>query len=136
MTASSKPTPAQTHSRFYTNILWSWAGQLIFVCGGFLLPRAIDESLGNIRLGIWDFAWAIVAYLNLIEAGVSSSVNRYVALHLAEDDTAGLKRTIASVMCLQGSMGLLLLTTTVGVCLSLPLLWSTRLGDLLPEAQA
>lgn len=115
--------------------LWSWGGHLVFIVAGFVLPRAIDHTAGRELLGIWDFAWAIVGYFALIECGVSSSVNRYVAKHLAENDTAGLNRVVSSVLCIQMLVGLVILLVTLVTTWSLPMIWKDRVGAWVTDAQ-
>lgn len=61
------------------SVVANWAGHLVFILGGFILPRLISDHLGQERLGVWDFGWSTVAYFNLLSAGIASSVNRYVA---------------------------------------------------------
>lgn len=121
--------------RIARNVLWSWGGHLVYVVGGFLLPRAIDHHGGPSLVGIWDFGWSIITYFALIEFGVSSSVNRYVAKHLAEGDTAGLNRTVSSVLCIQMMVGLVILALTAAAVVAIPVFWQARLGDLAVEAQ-
>jgi O-antigen/teichoic acid export membrane protein len=115
--------------------VWGWAGQLIFIAAGFLLPRTIDRTLGQELLGIWDFSWSIVAYFSLIEFGVSSSVNRFVAKHLAEDDPIGLNRSLSSVFCLQGLVGLVILIIASGVAWILPYFWGSGMDQYIAEAR-
>ena len=130
-------TAASAHGghRLITSTLWNWAGQLVFVASGFILPRSIDHVVGQELLGIWDFSWSIVALFYLIEFGVSSSVNRFVAKHLAENDLSGLNRTMSSVFCIQLAVGLVILLVTISVVIALPSIWGTRLGPLVTDAQ-
>ena len=46
--------------RLVSNVIWSWAGHLVFVISGFLMPRLIDSHIGQVSLGVWDFCWSIV----------------------------------------------------------------------------
>lgn len=121
--------------RVLTSVLWSWGGHLVFIISGFLLPRVIDRTAGRELLGIWDFSWSIVAYFYLIEFGVSSSVNRFVARHIATNDLRGLNRSVSSVFCLQLLAALAILLVTVLTVLLLPLLWRARLGSYVADAQ-
>jgi hypothetical protein len=51
---------------------------------GFLVPRLIDRNLGQDALGIWDFAWSLVVYFNLVQMGIIGSISRSVAFHRAQ----------------------------------------------------
>lgn len=83
------------------NVLTSWASYVVFVVFGFVMPRMIDESLGQAALGIWDFGWSVVHYLGLAMVGIGSSVNRYVARYLGSGEHDKLSRTISSVVAIQ-----------------------------------
>jgi len=76
-------------SRMAWNIIVSWAGQFVFIVAGFIMPRMIDRNLGQETLGIWDFSWSMVTYFGLIQVGIGSSVNRYVARYPAASDIYG-----------------------------------------------
>ena len=125
--------PSQKH--LFMNTVWSWVGQLVFIAGGFILPRSIDNMVGQEMLGVWDFAWSIVGSFHLLEFGVSSSVNRFVAKHLAEKDPVALNRTMSSVFCIQAIVALVMLIVTISVVIALPSIWGTRLGPLVGDAQ-
>lgn len=73
---SQKPSIAR-------NVLTNWIGHFAFIIGGFILPRMINDHLGQEQLGVWDFGWSTVVYLNLLTAGIASAVNRYVAKYRA-----------------------------------------------------
>jgi len=39
--------------RMTRNVLFSWAGQIVFLNRRFLLPRFIDRHIGQAGLGVW-----------------------------------------------------------------------------------
>ncbi|HEX2955525.1 MAG TPA: oligosaccharide flippase family protein [Chitinispirillaceae bacterium] len=117
------------------NVIWSWIGHSVFILAGFLLPRFMDRKLGSDMLGLWDFAWSFVGYLQLMQFDVGSSVNRYVAKYRAVDDTESLNTAVTSVMLLQVAMASVILLATCAIIYSLPYLWKDKLGDLIPEAR-
>lgn len=80
-------------SRLAVNTITVWACELVLMVSGFILPRLIDSQIGQEPLGIWDFGWSMVLYLGLVQCGVASSVNRFVAKFRAADDLAGLNCT-------------------------------------------
>ena len=120
--------------RLVKNVLTSWGGHLIFVVAGFVLPRLIDQKLGQNALGIWDFGWSFVSYFNLAQVGIGSSVNRYVARHRAERDTAALNGAMSSVMCAQVVAAVIAGILTVVAAESLPILFQDRLGEFIDVA--
>ena len=125
----------KAEKRLAKNVLWSWGGQLVYIISGFILPRAIDHMGGKSVLGVWDFAWSLVTYLYLVELGVSSSVNRFVAKHLAEKDFDGLNRSISSVICIQLVVGTVIMLLSVFLVYLIPLVAQARLGSSVRDAQ-
>jgi O-antigen/teichoic acid export membrane protein len=121
--------------RLVSNVLFSWAAHFVFIIAGFVLPRIIDRRLGQELLGVWDFAWSLVSYFGLVQAGVSSSVNRYVARYRAAGQISDVNRIVSSAFCILCVAGLLVLGLTITVSLLLPQLFGARLGENVLEAQ-
>lgn len=116
------------HDRMARNVLWSWAGHLVFIIVGFIMPRLIDNQIGQFALGIWDFCWSLVAYLNVASLGVGSSTNRYVAKYRAAGDTLTLRRAISSVVAIQILVGIVMLVAVMVLVWYLPAWFGDRLG--------
>lgn len=115
--------------RLARNVVWSWAGHLVFVVSGFVMPRMIDEYIGQEQLGIWDFCWALVSYLNIASLGIGSSVNRYVARYRAAGEIDALGSAISSVVVIQLVISAVVIVATMGMVLVLPEFFAGRLGD-------
>ncbi len=100
--------------RMTWNVVVSWASQLITIALGFVLPRMIDEQLSQVSLGIWDFAWAIVSYLTIVDFGVGSNAARYVAQFRIEALPTRLNEVVSSAHFVQVlvSVAVILLTLT------------------------
>jgi O-antigen/teichoic acid export membrane protein len=99
------------------------------------MPRMIDRRLGQELLGVWDFAWSLVTYFTLVQLGVGSSVNRYVAKYRAARDTMGMNQVMSSASCILAVAGLLVLGFTIAVSLLLPQLFGAKLGENTYQAQ-
>ncbi len=121
--------------RLVSSVLFSWAAYFVFIIAGFILPRMIDHRLGQELLGIWDFAWSLVSYFSLIQAGIGSSVNRYVARYRAVGDISGVNCVVSSATCILSVFGLLVFGLTIAVSLLLPKLFGSRLGENVLDAQ-
>jgi len=121
--------------RMIGNVLASWSGHLVLIVAGFILPRMIDRRLGQDLLGVWDFAWSLIAYFSLVQAGIGSSVNRYVARYRALGDIDGVNRAVSSVCCFLLGAGAVALGLAVAVSLLLPYLFGSRLTGNLLTAQ-
>ena len=90
------------------NVLASWGGQFVQMISGFILPRMIDAELGQLQLGIWDFAWSVVTSFMLLQGGVVAAVNRYVAMYRARRDDRNVNCVVNSVACMLSAMSLLI----------------------------
>lgn len=118
-------------NRITRNVLASWLGYSVFVVGGFIMPRFIDREIGQHALGVWDFAWALVAYFGMVQADVVSAVSRYVARFAGVQDTEGVNRTVSSATCLLLLMGGVVLGLTAAAYAAVPHLFTSQLGDYL-----
>jgi O-antigen/teichoic acid export membrane protein len=115
-------------SRFGRNVAFAWGGFAVNVIAGFIMPRLISDHLGQVTLGIWDFAWSVVSYFGLVQLGLSASVDRYVQRYRALGDHEGLSRsvsTIALFLSLCALVVVLLACATAGWGI---LLFKERLG--------
>ncbi|UCD49723.1 MAG: oligosaccharide flippase family protein [Phycisphaerales bacterium] len=121
--------------RLVSNVLFSWGAHFVFIVAGFIMPRMIDRRLGQDLLGVWDFAWSLISYFGLVQAGIGSSVNRYVARYRATGDMAGVNRVVSSAFCIVGVAGLVVILLTVGASLLLPYVFGVRLGENVLDAQ-
>jgi O-antigen/teichoic acid export membrane protein len=117
------------------NVLFSWGGQLVFIAAGFIMPRLIDDRLGQEVLGIWDFSWSVVGYFTFVQAGVTSAVNRYVGKHWAEQDIPAINRVLSSATFGLSVAGVLVTLATLAIVLLLPSVSIDQLGSHAQEAQ-
>jgi O-antigen/teichoic acid export membrane protein len=117
------------------NVIVSWTGQFVFIVAGFIMPRMIDRHLGQDLLGVWDFAWSLVNYFSLVQAGIGSSVNRYVAKYRGRGDIIGVNRVVSSAFCIMLGSGTVVLALTAVISHLLPQLFAGRLAGNVDEAQ-
>lgn len=122
-------------SRLMKNLLSGWLAHALQIISGFILPRLISDRLGQGSLGVWDFGWAVVTYFMLLQGGIVSSVNRYVARHRAAGDVAELNKSVNSVSAV---LKIIALAITVLTCLCawfVPQLLGAKLAGLTNEAR-
>ena len=120
---------------FGRNVAFAWGGYMVNVISGFLVPRLISDQLGQVALGVWDFAWSFVSYFGLVQLGMGGSISRYVANFRAKNDTDGLNRSVSTIALFQRSVGwLALVLAAVSACWILPV-FEERLGDQLESAR-
>ncbi|MBN2560128.1 MAG: oligosaccharide flippase family protein [Phycisphaerae bacterium] len=121
--------------RMVQNVLASWGGHLAFIVAGFILPRFMDRHLGQDALGVWDFGWSVVGYLGLVQMGISSSVNRYVAKHRAAGDAEGLRCAMSSVYWALLVAATLIAALSITASYLVPWLAGSRLGAFTADAR-
>jgi O-antigen/teichoic acid export membrane protein len=114
--------------RLVRNVIASWAGHLVFIIAGFVMPRQIDLTIGQVGLGVWDFGWTAVNYFYLAQIGVGVSINRYVARYRAAHNAEGLSRMISSAVLLQSTAAVIVLGLTALSVKFLPLFFADRLA--------
>ncbi len=119
----------QDRDRIAKNVLASWGGHMVFIIAGFILPRYINDHIGQTSLGVWDFSWSIVNYFGLATLGIGSSVNRYVAKYRAGNDTASLNKAMSSVMCVQILVTVVVFLLAIGSAWLVPSLLANRLNS-------
>lgn len=121
--------------RLARSVLANWLGHLVFVAGGFLVPRFIYDALGEARLGVWDFGWSTVSYMSMLTVGITSSTNRYVARYRATEDWVALNRITGACLLIFLGTALLAVVGTVVATAFLPQLLGGALADHLSEAR-
>jgi O-antigen/teichoic acid export membrane protein len=134
----SPPTPKPTddgRDRFGRNVAFAWGGYMVNVISGFIVPRLISDQLGQVTLGVWDFAWSFVAYFGLVQLGMGGSISRYVALYRAKNNVAGLNRSVSTIAIFQRAVGWLALVLAVICAWWILPLFRVRLGDALGTAR-
>lgn len=89
------------------NVLVTWIAYLFVLVAGFIVPRQINDSLGQHTLGIWDLTWGITRYLTLTRFGVGVALSRHAALYRAKGDFTALNRAMTAVTVWQFVIGVL-----------------------------
>ncbi len=117
------------------NVVFSWAGHMVHVVAGFVMPRLLDYHLGQVALGVWDFGWATIAYFGLVQAGIGSSVNRYVARYRSRGDVEGVCRAVTSVTCVLLVSAAVVVVLTLAAAWQVPARLSNQLSDYVDEAR-
>ena len=130
----SKPSD-DGRERFGRNVAFAWGGYMVNVIAGFVIPRLISDHLGQVTLGVWDFAWSFVSYFGLVQLGMGGSISRYVARYRAKNDLAGLNQSVSTIAIFQRSVGwLALIMAVVSAWWILPI-FGPQLGDSLGTAR-
>jgi O-antigen/teichoic acid export membrane protein len=93
--ASASPEP-----RFVTNVVANWAGQFVIVVSGFILPRLINDRIGQAELGIWDLGWTLRSMVAMSSLGVGSSGGHYVSRFRETLDWPAMNRVLSATLVL------------------------------------
>lgn len=128
------PPTRTTAQRLISNTAWNVFSLVAHAIVGFLLIRFFLGQLGPARFGVWVLIGSLLRYRGIFSMGLNSAVNRYVPRYLAQDDRAGLQRTIGTALSFY-------LVTAV-LCLGVTALLYCFVGrwfaidiDLIPVAQ-
>lgn len=116
-------------------LLVSWVAQVIQIASGFVIPRMIDTGAGSVTLGVWDFGWTLVSYFSLVEGGMGSSVNRYIALERGKGDQRGVNRIVSSAALMQRIVSVLILILTCVLAWGVPYKLKGASLDLVNDAR-
>jgi O-antigen/teichoic acid export membrane protein len=133
MSSAKKDLTGQ--NRAVSNVVVGWLAQLVFIASGFILPRMIDQHIGMEALGVWDFAWSLIVYFDIIHSGLISSVSRFVAKHRATNNLIALNTVVSSIFRLLLFMAMIVCLLAIGSALWVPLLLYDRLGAYSLDAQ-
>lgn len=130
-----KPEDLTGQSRFAWNLMISWISQLVLIFSGFIMPRLVDEKVGQAALGIWDFGWSFVSYLVLVGLGMGACFNRYIAMHRAANEITDLNKVANSVVFVQLIIASVVAMVTIIFYFSLPYFFATSLQKQTQTAQ-
>ncbi len=88
---------ATTNSRrLISNTIINMVSQVLAAVIGFALVGFFLSQIGEDRYGVWILVGSLFAYKSLMSMGLNSAVNRYVPVHLAEDDMDGVVRVVST----------------------------------------
>ena len=121
--------------RLISNLYSGWLANGLQIVSGFILPRLISDRLGQGSLGVWDFGWAIVSYFGLLQGGIVSSINRYVAKYRVAGDSTNLNIAVNSVGGVLKGIAIIIALLTCLIAWIVPELMIAKLGGLVDEAR-
>ncbi|PKF61432.1 transporter [Psychromonas sp. psych-6C06] len=121
--------------RFAWNLLVSWASQFVLIFSGFIMPRLVDDKVGQELLGIWDFGWSFVSYLSLVGLGMGACFNRYIAKHRAAGDFEALNKVANSAVFVQLIFSSVTAFCTISFYFLLPIYFDDALHANMEMAQ-
>jgi len=103
--------------RALKNVLGSWVGLGTSVIAGFALTPYVLRHVGDSAYGVWVLLTAFTGYYGLLDLGLRSATIRYVARHLATNDTDELNRVVSTSFFFYSALGLAMTVVTAIVAL-------------------
>ena len=122
--------------RFAWNLMVSWVSQLVLIFSGFIMPRLVDDKVGQAALGIWDFGWSFVSYLSLVGLGMGACFNRYVAKHRAAGELTLLNKVANSAVFVQLIFSAVTILCTIMFYYLVPVYFAESLAENTELAQS
>ncbi|MFC1747517.1 oligosaccharide flippase family protein [Pseudomonadota bacterium] len=87
-------------TRIAKNVVANYIGIVGQIVIAFLLTPFLVSSLGDSKYGIWSIAAAFTGYMCLLDLGVSSAVNRYVARYHAVHDNDSVNSIVSTALAI------------------------------------
>ena len=106
----------------------NYAGMFATMLAGFLLTPFIVHRLGDTAYGIWALTGAIVAYLGLLDLGMSAAVAKYVAEYRARNQSQKVNEIVNTVFFLYSLLSLFALLAVLVLSLYFPAIFNVEEG--------
>ena len=90
---------------FVVNSLAGWGSKIFQILCMLILTPMLLAGLGKERYGAWVLVGQLAAYLMMLDLGVSSSIARYYARHMAEEDVLSNKHLYSTATFILSSVG-------------------------------
>lgn len=91
------------------NVVSRWLSYAIGSFIIFFLTPFVIHKLGREGYGIWRLALTFVGYYGFVDIAISSSVTRFVARHIGEEDSESLNETVNTAMVIYLVIGMLVI---------------------------
>jgi O-antigen/teichoic acid export membrane protein len=98
--------------RALENVLGSWFGLGTSVVAGFALTPYVLHHVGDSAYGVWVLLTAFTGYYGLLDLGLRSATIRYVARHIAVNETDELNRVVSTSFFFYTALGLAMMCVT------------------------
>src|SRR5688500_9754944 len=94
-------------------MIWNWAGAAADMIAGFVVAPLLVGRLGTTGYGLWIVIGSLSGYFGLLDLGLRGSVGRQLAFHRANNDHAGINRTLSSAFALLASLAVFIVIAAV-----------------------
>lgn len=100
-------TPTKDRPSLTLNAISNWTSLVLHVAIGFFLTPFIIRTLGKSGYGIWTLVTSLVGYYGLLNLGVGTAINRYIARYTAQQDDEALNHIASTALVMFCFTGLL-----------------------------
>ncbi|MFH0788950.1 MAG: oligosaccharide flippase family protein [Pseudomonadota bacterium] len=106
------------HKTIFINNLSNAVNVIVMAFLSFLMTPFYLKTLGILLYGIWNIVQSIVTYASMMDLGVQSAVQKYIAEYLEKNNLDEIHKTISSALLFY-----ILVTSLVGITI-ICLLWN------------
>ena len=97
-----------SNAKISKNALANIIGMIAQIAIAFVLSPFLVHTLGDTKYGIWTIAVAFTGYMNLMDLGLTSAVNKYVSKYSSLQDQRNVNKIISSSLALFCLMGFII----------------------------
>lgn len=97
------------------SILSNWVALAVTAGVSLVMTPLLIHGLGNFYFGLWILVGSLVDYYGLLDVGIRTTLQRFVARLKGQDDRAALNETFATGLAATGAVSLLIFALTAGL---------------------
>lgn len=105
--------PARRSERFFTNVLWSWAGVAVMLLSGFVISPVIIRHVGHEGYGVWALAFSLIEYYWLLDLGLRRATSKYAAHYRATEEPAKINEVVNTGLLYFSGVAVLVIAASV-----------------------
>jgi O-antigen/teichoic acid export membrane protein len=111
-------------------VIWNWIGFTVAGAASFVLTPIMIRCLGDFYYGLWMLAYSVLSYYTFFDLGLSTSVQRFVALSRVSGDCRAASETISAAVAIMTVISALLVVGTISIAAILPRLRLVSTGTI------
>jgi O-antigen/teichoic acid export membrane protein len=108
------------HFRVARGVASNYAGQLVVLATAFVLTPVVLHHVGPTQYGLWVLSNAVAGYGGLLDLGMSSALQKYVAEYSVRGRSSDLSRVFTAALALYTGLGLAALAVLLALAPVLP----------------
>ncbi|HPP80931.1 MAG TPA: oligosaccharide flippase family protein [Deltaproteobacteria bacterium] len=113
------------------NILFNWMGMAANILYGFFLVPIVIRGLGDAHYGLWNLVMSCVGYMAVLDFGIQTAVNRYVAKYRGIDDVDGVNSVYTNAIVMYSFIAAAALVIGAAIALNAGRIFNVSPSDAL-----